>query len=185
MAGIASSTPYVKLDGESGAAFVSFASDAAGRAGSSGVPNATNEEEQQSSLCPGLSLKERLIGFGICAGVGFLFSLFSWVAVFRRQFGTFAIIYTLSNVFAIGSTFFLCGPARQWRNMIHPTRWIATAVYLVAMVITFIVGIAAKVAWVTVLTILIQYLAGMWYCISYIPFAREMVWGYLGLRSPS
>lgn len=135
--------------------------------------------EDATPLCPSLSFGHRLIGFLVCAGVGVLFGIFSWVTAFTKGGGTFAVIYTFSILFLVGSTLFLCGPLRQLRNMTHRTRLIAAVVFALMMILTFVFALAAKVAWLTIFTVLLQYLAMTWYSLSYIPFARDAVRSWL------
>jgi hypothetical protein len=56
------------------------------------------------SCFPTLSLKERLIGFGICFGLGFLIqflSMGSLVGLFLGKTSKFAFLYTLGNIISL------------------------------------------------------------------------------------
>ncbi|RNF12224.1 uncharacterized protein Tco025E_06493 [Trypanosoma conorhini] len=140
------------------------------------------EEEENENLCPSLSFEQRLIGFGVCLGLGFLFSIFAWISIFSLDFNTFAVINTVANLTSIGSTLFLCGPLTQLKRMFDPTRLLATVVYLSSMVLTFIVALVLRIPWLTIITVLVQYVAMLWYCLSYIPFARTAVLRLVGLE---
>ena len=67
-------------------------------------------EQEEDSLCPKLSLKQRITGFATCAGLGFfcmvlvMFSIFPIPSPVRMGF-----FLTLGNLFAITSTGFLVG----------------------------------------------------------------------------
>ncbi|KAH9598275.1 Vesicle transport protein [Trypanosoma melophagium] len=139
------------------------------------------QQEEEDNLCPSLTLEQRVIGFCVCFALGFLFSIFAWVAIFSLDFNTFAVINTLANVTSIGSTMFLCGPVKQVKRMFDSTRIIATIVYLSAMVLTFVVALVLHNPWLTVITVIVQYLAMVWYCLSYIPFARTAVLRFVGI----
>merc|ERR1719470_831072 len=45
----------------------------------------------------------------------------------------FAVLYTIGNMMAIGSTLFLMGPMKQLSNMFAKTRAVATIVMLTAL----------------------------------------------------
>ncbi|RNF03056.1 hypothetical protein TraAM80_06062 [Trypanosoma rangeli] len=140
------------------------------------------EEEENENLCPSLTFEQRLIGFGTCLGLGFLFSIFAWISIFSLDFNTFAVINTAANIASIGSTMFLCGPLTQLKRMFDSTRLVATVVYLLSMVLTFVVALVLRIPWLTIITVLVQYVAMLWYCLSYIPFARTAVLRLVGLE---
>ncbi|KAF7262482.1 hypothetical protein EG68_00239 [Paragonimus skrjabini miyazakii] len=78
-----------------------------------------------------LSWSTRIKGFIFCFVIGILLSLlgamFLWVPV--KGLILFALFYTLGNVFSIGSTVFLMGPANQCKRMFQETR-IFAAVFM-------------------------------------------------------
>ncbi|CAD2213069.1 hypothetical protein AGDE_05461 [Angomonas deanei] len=61
-------------------------------------------------------------------------------------------------------------------------RLIPTLVFVVSIVLTFIMAFAAKVPGLTILFIFIQYFSLAWYCITYIPFAKEGILRCFGCR---
>ncbi|KAF8286947.1 putative Got1/Sft2-like family [Trypanosoma cruzi] len=144
-----------------------------------GLP--VGEEDETENLCPSLSFQERVIGFAVCLGLGFLLSIFAWVSIFALDFNTFAVINTVSNVTSIGSTMFLCGPMAQLKRMFDSKRLIATIIYFTSMALTFIAALVLRIPWLTIITVLVQYAAMLWYCLSYIPFAHTAVLKVLGL----
>jgi len=117
-------------------------------------------------------------GFGFCflAGVALtLTSMFSFTKMVMGHPRDFAIKYTFGNILAICSTGFLIGPMRQIKNMSAESRWIAALIYAGAMVLTLVAAFAIKSAGITVLCIMCQFCAGVWYVLSYIPFGRRML----------
>lgn len=139
-------------------------------------------EEQVCSFCPSMTWQQRLIGCFTCIVVGFLLSMgstFRLLQLLRGDPEPFAIMYTIGNVLGICSTCFLFGPWAQAKKMFHPTRLVATAVYFFFMGLTLFLAfypgdIPLRLFWM-VIAIFCQFLALVWYTISYIPFAREMV----------
>ena len=96
----------------------------------------------------------------------------------------FAVSYTLGNIIALASTFFLVGPVYQLKRMTSPTRWITALVYVCAMGATLFCALGLhRVApnlnegvegALTLACIIVQFLAMFWYCLSYIPYGRRM-----------
>jgi hypothetical protein len=64
----------------------------------------TGQENNNDSLFPTLSLKERLIGFGICFILGSLIqfmSMGSLVGFFLGKTSKFAFLYTIGNIISL------------------------------------------------------------------------------------
>ena len=124
-----------------------------------------------------LSKTQRLYGFIFCAGLGLLCSFLSvmFLSTILIKPTKFAVANTLGNVLSIGSTAFLVGPKKQFKTMFKPVRAVAAAIYLSALVATLLVAIYVRTAVLVLLMILIQYAAYIWYCASYIPYARTML----------
>ena len=64
--------------------------------------------------------------------------------------------------------------------MFHEKRRIATSVYLLTLIVTLSIAYGYEGGGKTVLvllSVLTQFLALVWYTLSYIPFARDMVLG--------
>jgi magnesium-transporting ATPase (P-type) len=139
-------------------------------------------QNENQSLCPSFSLRERLMGFGACMAASVLCSVIAWVLVFKGDLNTFAVINTIANIFSVGSTFFLCGPLRQLKSMFKSYRWAATLAFLACLVLTFVFALAVKIPFLTIITVLLQYLAMTWYTLSYIPFARDAILACFGCR---
>ncbi|KAJ8599328.1 hypothetical protein CTAYLR_005352 [Chrysophaeum taylorii] len=112
-------------------------------------------EEECCEGCPKLTYKQRLVGFVACFGIGMLIefgSFFRIVQLIKGNPKPFvrivytvavhfvvalqAICYTLGNIIAICSSFFLSGPWNQVKRMFAPTRAIATAIYLTSIFAT-------------------------------------------------
>lgn len=130
---------------------------------------------QNESLCPSLSFKNRLIGCAACMALGMLFSILSWVTVFAGDMVSFGVLFTLGNLCSIGSTLFLAGPVHQVKNMFNEGRWIATTVYMVAMVLTILTAVFLQEGILVIILCLFQYGAMWWYFLTYVPFARDAI----------
>ena len=133
-------------------------------------------EDENDSIFPSLSLKERLIGFGICFGLGLLFqfmSMGSIVGVLLGRPNKFAFLYTCGNLISIFGTFFLVGPKRQFKNMTNPYRRKASMIFLSSIVLTFISLYILHSKILTVLFVIIQFGSYIYYIMSYIPHGQE------------
>ena len=133
-------------------------------------------DNENDSIFPSLSLKERLIGFAICFGLGMLFqfmSMGSIIGVLVGRPNKFAFLYTCGNIISIFGTFFLVGPARQFKNMTNPYRRKASMIFLSAIVLTFISLYILHSKILTVLFVIIQFGAYIYYIMSYIPYGQE------------
>lgn len=136
------------------------------------------EEEKQQNPCPSLSYKERMIGFGICFGVGILiqfFSMGSIIGIFVGNPGKFAVLFSFGNIFSILGTFFLMGPYAQYERMKDESRKYTSMVFAGSLVLTLISYYLLKSNLLTFIFLLIQFFSYIWYVLSYIPYGRDLV----------
>eukprot|EP01120_Amphizonella_sp_Union-15-10_P010491 TRINITY_DN4204_c0_g1_i1.p1 TRINITY_DN4204_c0_g1~~TRINITY_DN4204_c0_g1_i1.p1 ORF type:complete len:159 (-),score=5.90 TRINITY_DN4204_c0_g1_i1:90-566(-) len=134
-------------------------------------------DEFSGSVCPSFSWKQRIWGFGICATLGFVCAVLgTFMLVIFLSVVPFAVLYTVGNILALSATGFLVGPLRQLKTMFEPTRLIATIVYLVTLILTLFFAFKG-IFILTLICVIIQFLAFLWYALSYIPFARDVVKG--------
>ncbi|MBA0588943.1 hypothetical protein Gorai_017719 [Gossypium raimondii] len=74
-----------------------------------------------------------------------------------------------------GSTAFLMGPEQQLRMMFDSVRVYATVIYIGFVVLALICALWIQSKILTLLAIICEICALIWYCLSYIPFARRIV----------
>ncbi|KAI9161230.1 hypothetical protein LWI28_015605 [Acer negundo] len=129
-------------------------------------------EEESDGLCS-LSYTQRMYAFAACL-VGGLACMFLSMIVFIKPI-KFAILFTIGNLLAVGSTAFLIGPAQQINMMFDSARIYATAVYLGCVVIALISALLIHSKVLTLIAIICEICALIWYSLSYIPFARRIV----------
>jgi Got1/Sft2-like family len=142
-----------------------------------------------STICPAgwcdflptLSLRERLLGCATCMVCGYILSFGSFMRMKDLVVGNpvpLVVNVTIGNVIALCGTCFLTGPQSQARRMFHKTRKLASVAYLGSLAVTlFLLMLPHFVLRGLLLFLLMigQYVAITWYCLSYIPFAREFV----------
>lgn len=101
----------------------------------------------------------------------------------------FALNYSFGNVLALGASWFLCGPKRQFKNMFDETRRLTATTYLSCLGGTLVV-VFIPMPWSLKLGLLICLLvtqcgASFWYSLSYVPYGRRtvlrMIKRYLGI----
>jgi hypothetical protein len=78
------------------------------------------------------------------------------------------------------STTMLMGPGRQCRSMFDPCRAQATSAYLGAIILTLIAAFVIGSPLLCAICSFVQYLALIWYSLSYVPYGHEMALSCLG-----
>lgn len=125
-----------------------------------------------------LGWTSRIKGFAICFGVGFLFSIlgaFCLAIPPPKGLRLFAVFYSLGNITSMASMCFLMGPLKQLKKMFDPSRVVSTVVAITFLILTLIAALKFKLAGITFLFCVVQFLAMTWYSLSYIPYARDAV----------
>ncbi|URE21585.1 Got1/Sft2-like family [Musa troglodytarum] len=116
---------------------------------------------------------QRLYGFAASLVIGFAFVLLSLIVFYRPI--KFGIMFTFGNILAVGSTAFLIGPVQQARMMLDPVRIYATAIYVGSAIVALVCALWIHSKMLTLIAIIIEICALVWYSLSYVPFARRMV----------
>eukprot|EP01118_Nematostelium_gracile_P003888 TRINITY_DN1454_c0_g1_i1.p1 TRINITY_DN1454_c0_g1~~TRINITY_DN1454_c0_g1_i1.p1 ORF type:complete len:166 (-),score=12.07 TRINITY_DN1454_c0_g1_i1:21-518(-) len=132
--------------------------------------------DEITDQCPSLTWKQRLIGFGVCLGLGLLFCILAMISlpVVALDPAKFAVPYTIGNILAVSATGFLIGPMRQFKLCMKPTRIITSVVFVLAMALTLVAAFVLRLSILVVVAVVIQFCALTWYAMSYIPFARTL-----------
>ncbi|KAJ8601075.1 hypothetical protein CTAYLR_009730 [Chrysophaeum taylorii] len=148
------------------------------------TPFATSQSEpsfeEECEGCPQLSYQQRIIGFCVCCGFGYLLSFIGTMLLVSGgptsdTIRDFAALYIFGNFIAIAATLFLIGPRKQCQKMCDKTRRFSTIIWLLTLIITFSIAVAGvNVGWV-VFMIFVQIAASVWYSASYIPYGRRMI----------
>ncbi|PIN20513.1 hypothetical protein CDL12_06799 [Handroanthus impetiginosus] len=100
--------------------------------------------------------------------------MFLSLIVFARPI-KFALLFTFGNILAVGSTAFLIGSGQQLRMMFDPVRIYATAIYIGCVIVALVCALWIHSKILTIIAIICEICALIWYSLSYIPFARGMV----------
>ena len=130
-----------------------------------------------TSMCPDLDFKTRVIGFVISFVAGIFMMISSISQLFTLALGGqrwFAIWYTCGNCVCLSSTFFLMGPKRQWQNMMKPERKMTSLVLIMSMFLSLVLAFTGISKMIIMIVIIVQFLALLWYVLSYIPGAQRL-----------
>lgn len=137
-------------------------------------------ETEDNGCIPSLSWTQRWYGFCTCFVIGSITSLLSSISLAKGDIPAFSLLYTVGNIISLCSTGFVWGPTKQCKKMFHKTRAIATTMYLLCILTTVIFATAdlglekpVKVM-ICICLIVLQFIALCWYCLSYIPYARQI-----------
>ena len=85
----------------------------------------------------------------------------------------FAFLYTCGNIITIFGTFFLIGPARQFKLMTDPIRKNATIIFISSLIMTLVSVYCFHSRFLTIIFVLSQFCSYIWYILSYIPHGRD------------
>ena len=137
----------------------------------------------QRDPCPCLQLTypQRFTLFLVCFTMGSLLSFMSTmnVPLIAIRPAKFAIPFSLGNILSLGSMSFLIGFKKQCKSLFHPDRAMATTVFLVSILTTMWASFMIGSTGLTLVSVVVQYLAYIWYCASYIPYGRSFLLGCL------
>lgn len=140
----------------------------------------TPKEEDETGCIPELSMKERVTAFTVCFCLGILVYMLSLGSVFGLLVGSttkFALMYTAGNILTLAGTTFLVGFKRQFKSVFDQKRRVASVVFLGSLVMTLVSAIVLQKGLLTLLFIIVQVCAFMWYIASYVPWGRDCLQG--------
>jgi len=139
--------------------------------------DSSDESDCCSAMGLTLSRTQRVYGFIFCFAMGCLCSLMStfFVAGIVVRPAKFALPYTFGNLLSIGSTGFLIGPKAQCQSMFGESRRAASLIYFASMALTLYSAFELRRVLPTLISVVIQFCAFLWYSLSYIPFGRSLI----------
>jgi len=123
----------------------------------------------------GLTRMQRLYGFGACYLTGLILSVLGTVMLIIGSHGSFATLYALGTVVSLIGTGFLIGFKTQMKLMFKPVRIIASIVFLAMIIMIFISAFVIRSSTLCIVFVVLEYIAFLWYTLSYIPYARTAV----------
>ena len=144
-------------------------------------PQVASSGDDNDSCCPNMSKPYRIAGFLICAVLGLFFGLFSFSYLLpgtsSAKTGSNGIWLTAGNLLCICSTLFLTSFTNQVKKMLEPARALNTIILLGSMAATIVFAIIGVWSGFVYISIGVQYVAMVWYILSYIPHGQEFCAG--------
>ncbi|XP_072018756.1 vesicle transport protein SFT2B-like [Amphiura filiformis] len=125
-----------------------------------------------------LSWSTRIKAFVICFAVGCVLSILSTICLAfpnKNSLKLFAVLYSFGNLTALSGTIFLMGPIKQMKNMFKEKRIFTTLIALLFLALTLCAALWWDIAILAIIFCICQFLAFIWYSLSYIPYARDAV----------
>ncbi|KAI9281557.1 Got1/Sft2-like family-domain-containing protein [Sporodiniella umbellata] len=86
----------------------------------------------------------------------------------------------VGNIISLLSLTFIIGLKKQFKTMFAPVRFWATVVYLSLLVVTVILSVTLKIFFLSLILVIVQFGALVWYSASYIPYGREIIRRFFG-----
>ena len=152
------------------------------------------------SCCPALTWTQRIWGYGIAIVIGnihtnlnylgLILDIISFFALFSGEYIVFAVTYSLGNVIALTSyllyvyiyiyiynlprTGFIIGFKKQFKKMFAKTRIVVVLIIIASISLAMISAFVWENVWLVLVFIIVEYLALIWYSLSYIPYARKL-----------
>lgn len=139
----------------------------------SDAPPPSNDIEEPSWFT--LSRWDRLIVFGVCLGASALLftSCFALMPVMATKPRKFATIWTLASFLFVISFGVLQGPVSYIHHLFSPQRVWFTILYFGSIIATLSCSIGAKSTILTLIAVVVQIFAALWYTISYFPMGTQ------------
>ncbi|THH04689.1 hypothetical protein EW145_g5325 [Phellinidium pouzarii] len=122
------------------------------------IPDSQFFEAEPAFASLKLSKTTRLYGFAAC----------------------FAILYGFGTIISLAGTGFIVGFFKQLELMFKPTRIITSIIFLASVAMIFVGAFVIGSGLLCIILVIVQFLAYIWYTLSYIPYARSAVMGVLG-----
>ena len=87
----------------------------------------------------------------------------------------FATAFTMGNILLVGSSFFLAGPAKQFKMMTKGGRLWASAGFVGSMILTLFVAFRFRSIFLTLPCLAVELFCMLYYLASYVPFGQQML----------
>lgn len=146
---------------------------------SSSLPDNQYFEGDSAFSFLGLTRTQRIYGFGACALIGFVLQLLG--VIFIGSLTIFATLYGFGTIVSLIGTGFIFGFFAQLKTMFKPVRVIASIVLIASIALIFVGAFVISSGILCIIFVIIQFLAYIWYTLSYIPYARTTVLKMIGL----
>ena len=135
------------------------------------IPNVWNTAIKEDPYLPSMTKSQRLTGFMVflmggwlCFGLSLIYIPF--ILIKSRKF---VLLYSLGSVFTLGSFSMLWGPWNHVQHLFKRSRLPFTAAYFSTLILTIYTAMVMKSTILTIICAAAQFVALLWYVLSYVP----------------
>ncbi|CAF3967869.1 unnamed protein product [Rotaria sp. Silwood2] len=122
-------------------------------------------------ILPALSRKQRILGFMMCLVMGiFCMSMATlYIPVIVIKARKFALLFSFGSLFFLSSFSMLWGPTNHFKHLTNIDRLPFSISYIITLICTIYYSVWVKSYFFTMIFVLLQIGALIWYIVSYIP----------------
>ncbi|OHT12578.1 Vesicle transport protein SFT2B [Tritrichomonas foetus] len=131
------------------------------------------EDDEQNAYF-NLTIKQRIIGFAVTAGLGLFSGILSIFAITLLRIRKFSLLFAICNLMILSSTGFVVGFKRQFKSLTDPKRVYSAIGMLVGMVTTFLFAMKWKYLVGVLIGFLIEVISFAYYALSYLPMGTTL-----------
>eukprot|EP00927_Polykrikos_kofoidii_P009537 TRINITY_DN1397_c0_g1_i2.p1 TRINITY_DN1397_c0_g1~~TRINITY_DN1397_c0_g1_i2.p1 ORF type:complete len:272 (-),score=44.85 TRINITY_DN1397_c0_g1_i2:96-911(-) len=141
-----------------------------------------NDEDDDiaSTCCPNLGFKQRVFGCVCCVVLGQVLQFLSFgsmMGILVGHPGRFATFFSIGNILMVVASFFFSGPKQQCKKLRTKDRAPTFFTFILTMALTLFVVFGHPFffrAIVILLLVIVQWVAQIWYILSYVPYGQKM-----------
>lgn len=140
-----------------------------------------DEDDMGTTCCPNMSYKKRIFGCICLLILGQLLQATCWLFFGGVMLGhpeKFATMYTLGNLAMLCASLFFSGPTQQIKKIMTKKRGFTFLTFFTTMSLTLMTVFSRAFIGRTLLILIlmvVQWMALMWYILSFIPHAQGLV----------
>lgn len=168
-----------------------------------GLEEKNEVDKACEALCPKMTMKQRLMGYGACFGLGTLLNVVSWGSL-RKMFddppepAPFVLLFIFGNIIQLAAGMFFSGPVAYGKKLISAEVRCAAFFYLTAMICLVVVAFQPTITGTTddganecsagddctlepegvvglvCLMVVVTYICMVWFVICSVPFGKRI-----------
>lgn len=168
-----------------------------------GLEEKNEVDKACEAMCPKMTMKQRLIGYGACFGLGSLLNIFSWGSL-RKMFDDppdpvpFVMLFIFGNIIQLAAGMFFSGPVAYGKKLLSPEMRCAAFFYFTAMICLCVVAFQPTITGTTddgknecsegddctlepegvvglvCMMVVVTYICMVWFVICSVPFGKRI-----------
>ncbi|CAF4790309.1 unnamed protein product [Rotaria sp. Silwood1] len=122
-------------------------------------------------ILPSLTRKQRILGFMMCIAMGLLCMALAtlYIPVIILKARKFAVLFSFGSLFFLSSFSMLWGPVNHFKHLTNIDRLPFSITYVITLIGTIYYSVWIRSYFFTIIFVLLQLGALVWYIVSYIP----------------